>query len=318
VTDLAFHNITTNGGTVVPPPNGAAVNAALSFASAIGSGTSLAAGASPNSGGFSLPSLGSLTAGISNSNIIGQQLQAATLNLAGTAASTLAGGLIKGLTTGLGPQGTQLAGLAVAAIANPSAALATVENMALKFAMGTATSIINSYVQQAGTSVTNSVSKFLAPYGQDITQGLSYVSANAKLITDPNGLVTPVTDPVTGQITYTFTPSSVVNATTTAINTDASSLASQGLSYTQISQSLQTTYGTDPAVADLLALNAVNLSGASSGGTQPLQISVANGDNNVVVGDPISINPIQVTIIPPDASSAPPIQITGSDNNTYT
>ena len=157
ITDLANFNLSTAGGAVVPTPNTGALSAAFAFGTMSGIITGLSSAAGTNSGGFALPSLGSLTSGISNSNIVGQQLQAASVNLAGTAVNTLAGGVIKGVAQGLGPQGTSIVTLAAAAIANPSAALATVENMAIKFATGAVNQGINSLASTVGQNIASGI-----------------------------------------------------------------------------------------------------------------------------------------------------------------
>lgn len=158
ITDLANFNLGTAGGSVIPITSYGVLNASVGFGSVANFITNLNAAATPNSGGFSLPALGSLTSGVSNGAILGQQLQQATVQLAGSAASTLQSGIIKGITSGLGPQGTQVLGLAAAAIANPTAALATVENMAIKFTMGAVSQGINSLATSAGQSIANSIS----------------------------------------------------------------------------------------------------------------------------------------------------------------
>lgn len=173
ITDLANFNLSTSGGTVVPTPNTGALSAAFAFGSLGGVITGLSNAAGSNNGGFALPSLGSLTSGISNSNIVGQQLQAAAVSLAGTAANTLAGGVIKGVAQGLGAQGTSIVTLAAAAIANPSAALQTVENMAIKFAVGAATQGVNYLAQQAGQQIATSISTGLGDLNSSLGQALT-------------------------------------------------------------------------------------------------------------------------------------------------
>ena len=195
-TDLANFNLATAGGSVVPTPNTGALSAAFAFGTLGGIATGLANAAGPNSGGFALPSLGSLTSGISNSNIVGQQLQAAAVSLAGTAANTLAGGVIKGVAQGLGPQGTSIVTLAAAAISNPSAALQTVENMAIKFAMGVATQGINSLAVSAGQQIATGISSGLG----DLNSTLAFNGASTftggvnSLVTSTQGLFSSTTN----------------------------------------------------------------------------------------------------------------------------
>ena len=125
-------------------------------------------------GGYSIPGLGSLTAGVSSGAITGQQIAAATAGLAGSAVSTLAGGVVQGITQGLGPQGTAIASLAIQAIANPSAALQTVQNMAIKFAIGAASEVINNYTAQAAGWLTQNISGFISSGLTDLNRSLAF------------------------------------------------------------------------------------------------------------------------------------------------
>ncbi|CAB5214419.1 hypothetical protein UFOVP190_108 [uncultured Caudovirales phage] len=113
------------------------------FASKIANATALGAAGGVNIGGFTIPSIGGLSAGLTNSTILKQQLTATAAGLAGTAAASLANGVLSGVTRALGTQGTAIVGLAAQAIANPSAALATVQNMAIKWATQQATALVN-------------------------------------------------------------------------------------------------------------------------------------------------------------------------------
>ena len=161
VTDLANFNLSTAGGSVVPAPNYSALNAALSFSAIASSVLASSAATGSNAGGFALPSLGSLTSGISGSAILQQQLQAAAVTLAGQTVNTLASGVVKGVTTAIGTQGTQAVGLVTAAIANPSAALATVENMAIKFATGAVTQGVNQLASTVGGQISKGITNEL-------------------------------------------------------------------------------------------------------------------------------------------------------------
>jgi hypothetical protein len=113
-----------------------------SFGSTLGAATALSAGAGVNIGGFTIPSLGSLTSGLNNGVVLRNQIAAAAAGLAGSAAGTLANGVLSGVTQGLGANGTAIVGLAAQAIANPSAALAMVEQMALKYATAQASALV--------------------------------------------------------------------------------------------------------------------------------------------------------------------------------
>ena len=114
------------------------------FGGLFGVGTALSTAGGINAGGFSVPSLGSLTQGITNMAQVQQQLQAQASNIVGGVVSSAANGIIGGLAAGLGPNGGATINLITAAIQNPQAALATVTNMAATYAM-----------QQVGSYVTN-------------------------------------------------------------------------------------------------------------------------------------------------------------------
>jgi hypothetical protein len=114
------------------------------FGGLFGVGTALSTAGGTNAGGFSVPSLGSLTQGITNMAQVQQQLQAQASNIVGGVVSSAANGIIGGLAAGLGPNGGATVNLITAAIQNPQAALATVTNMAATYAM-----------QQVGSYVTN-------------------------------------------------------------------------------------------------------------------------------------------------------------------
>jgi len=183
VNDLANNNVGLFGAVTPDFSTSASLNiGAVAYATTAGTATTNSAKAMANAGGFALPSLGSLTTGITNSNIIGQQISSATVNLAGSAASTLAGGVISGVTKGLGPQGTQLVGLAAQAIANPSAALLTVENMAIKYATGLAQNTVNNLASQAGNYLSNqiseNISKPLATWATGIATSVGDAASN--------------------------------------------------------------------------------------------------------------------------------------------
>jgi hypothetical protein len=114
------------------------------FGRLFGTGTSLSAGVGgTNAGGFSVPSLGSLTQGITSAAQIQQQIQAQASNIVGGVVSSAANGLIGGLAAGLGQNGGATINLIASAIQNPQAVLATVTNMAATYAM-----------QQVGSYVT--------------------------------------------------------------------------------------------------------------------------------------------------------------------
>ena len=112
---------------------------------------------SPNSGGSTIPGLGSLTQGITSSNMLGQQLATAGVSIAGGTASSFA----NGITAGTSQQGMAVIGLAAAALSNPSQTLKTVESMAgalaLGFAVNAATGFVNQGVNIVGATVASSL-----------------------------------------------------------------------------------------------------------------------------------------------------------------
>lgn len=189
VTDLAYFNTTVNGGVVVPPPNGILGTATSASTTAGIAGTSLLPPSNP--GGFALPSLGTLTTGINNSTLISGQLTQASQQASGQAASTLAGGVVAGVGQALGTQGTQAVGLAVAALSNPSGALATVESMALKFATSAATTALNQVASKGAeylqkevasglTTLNNDIGSYAYGDGTTLTSGLAGSFQNVK------------------------------------------------------------------------------------------------------------------------------------------
>ena len=144
VTDLANYNLSTAGGTVIPYPNGGAINSASSFAT-IASGLLGAAGtAATNAGGFALPALGSLLTGISGGALAGGQLGSAT----------------------------NILGMATAAISNPKAALATIQNMATQGVMTAVTQAANQAVAGLGTGIAGPLNTALGTQAKDLAGSL--------------------------------------------------------------------------------------------------------------------------------------------------
>jgi hypothetical protein len=138
-----------------------------SFGGLFGTGTVLSSAGGINAGGFSVPSLGSLTQGITNGAQLQQQLQAQAASLVGGVVSSAANGIIGGLAAGLGPNGGATINLIASAIQNPQAALATVTNMAATYAMqqvGTyVTNITQPLIDQASGFIKDQVSQLAAP-----------------------------------------------------------------------------------------------------------------------------------------------------------
>lgn len=147
VTDMASATVLVKGdiGVTLTPINN---NIGSAFATSFASATSFAAsGAGTNYGGFVIPTLGSLTQGLTNGTILAQQAQASAVNLAGTVANNAANGVIGGLTAGLGQNGGAIVNLVAAAIQNPQALVATATNMAAAYAMQEVGSKITSLAQ---------------------------------------------------------------------------------------------------------------------------------------------------------------------------
>lgn len=147
VTDMASSTILVKGdiGISLAPIN---TNIGSSFSSAFASATSFAAsGAGTNYGGFVVPTLGSLTQGVTSSAILAQQARASAVGLAGTIANNAANGVIGGLTAGLGQNGGAIVNLVAAAIQNPQALVATATNMAAAYAMQEVGSKVSSLAQ---------------------------------------------------------------------------------------------------------------------------------------------------------------------------
>mgnify|MGYP000570869686 CR=1 FL=1 len=89
----------------------------------------------------------------------------------GSAASQLASGVVGGIAKGLGPNGTTLVGLAAAAISNPKALLTTVENMAIQYAVGQATQLLNTLVSSAAAATQKAIAGYVTeniskPFGE--------------------------------------------------------------------------------------------------------------------------------------------------------
>ena len=101
-----------------------------------------------NGGGYSIPSLGSLTQGVTGSAVLGQQLQSAGIGLVGSATSTLANGITGAVAKGLGPNGSSIVGMAASIIANPNQALQTIENMATSLVLGIGMNYLNTKIAE--------------------------------------------------------------------------------------------------------------------------------------------------------------------------
>jgi hypothetical protein len=190
ITDLANNNTAINPAlridtALASTKNG--ITGASIFSAAIGTSTALSAVSQINNGGFSIPSLGSLTTGVTNSALIGQQLNAAGIGIVGGAVSQVAGAITGGIAAGLGPNGQSIVGLAAAAISNPSAALKTVENLAIQYATG----VVAGAVQNALTPLTNSLQTSLTEGIQGISTSISSGFGDVANFFNPNSTSSP-------------------------------------------------------------------------------------------------------------------------------
>lgn len=127
------------------------------FSSALNSMTNISALTPINSGGLSIPSLGSLTQGLTNSAILSQRLQDAGISIAGTAASTLANGVTGSVIGAIGPNGQ----LVASAIANPSAVISAAENMAIQYATEQAKNYVNAQIASITKSVADATGAYI-------------------------------------------------------------------------------------------------------------------------------------------------------------
>ena len=148
------------------------VNGSASIASAFGGATGSSSASVTNNGGLRIPGFGSLAQGATNGAALGQQLQAAAVGLAGRTTASLTNAVTGGIATGLGKNGTAYVGLAAQVIANPGAALQTVQNMATQYAIAKASAyitndLVNPLVNSISTKVGDFVSENIAvPFGQ--------------------------------------------------------------------------------------------------------------------------------------------------------
>jgi hypothetical protein len=163
ITDLADSPATRNPYYYVAGTTSSATfTGATTFSSVFNQSTLFAAGSVVNNGGIAVPSFGSLARGVSSSQSVGQQLQAAGYGIVNNAASSLANGVIGGIAKGLGSNGQSIVGMAASVIANPKAALATVQNMATQYAIGYASTAINAYVGKVSDQISNSIGGFVS------------------------------------------------------------------------------------------------------------------------------------------------------------
>ena len=117
-----------------------------------------------NSGGFSIPNLGSLNGAPITGAQIAQQVNGTLTGLAGTASAKLTGAVVTGLNKA-GVSNSQLSAL-VTVISNPKLALTTVENMAVNWALGKATTFVTGLIDKGAGYVADQVGAGASYLGQ--------------------------------------------------------------------------------------------------------------------------------------------------------
>jgi hypothetical protein len=187
ITDLANNNTAINPVLRTDATLYAAGSGASGFGSAWGASTLLASGGVTNNGGFSIPSFGSLNQGVMSSQQVAQQLQAAGVGLLNKSATTLANGVMNGVTRGLGPNGKSIVGLAAAAITNPKALIATAQNMAISYATAKVTNYVtNQIINPLAAKATDVVGNFVSDQiAKPLSEGFNNFAA-ANFSTDFN------------------------------------------------------------------------------------------------------------------------------------
>jgi hypothetical protein len=159
-------------------------------------------------GGYSIPSLGSLTQGVTGSALMSQQLRAAGIGLAGSATSQLASGVMGGIAAGLGPQGTSIVGMAASAIANPNQALKTVENMATALVLGVGMNLLNQGIASAVQGISGTIATGIDTGLKNLNTGLAFGDTPGATLT---GQVGSLLSPVGTAWTNLTTPNSLLN-----------------------------------------------------------------------------------------------------------
>jgi len=194
ILNTTFANFMNNGATVI---SGRGDLAAQNSAAATNSSS---LNALVNSGGFGLPSLGSLTSGVTSGAVLTQQINAFGASLLGGAAGAVAQGAVAGLQQGLGPNGKLVVGLAAAALTNPKLLLATVENMAIAWAEQQVANFVTNRI--VNPLVENYVTPFFAYLGEQASAiGDTFVSYFDKIY---NSFGSTVTDQVAPSFLNSF------------------------------------------------------------------------------------------------------------------
>ena len=174
--DRAYDNYMTQASFSQSGLQGGGVQTASSGGFNLGQATMMSAFGGGNSGGFSIPNLGSLGSGIPSISMIGQQLQAGAVGIAGRLIGSAANGIIGGIASGLGSafgvNGGALIGGLASIISNPAAALASAEGALAQYA----TQQASSFIQNNAQPYINDLSKNI---GEGIAGAADYVSSAA-------------------------------------------------------------------------------------------------------------------------------------------
>jgi hypothetical protein len=206
-TNLSSQYIPTNNGSTTQNPATSTNGPGVGFPVVYNAATLAASQVKPNSGGFNVPSfgsLGSITQGIPTSAQIGNQLKAAGVNIVSNATNALTNGVVKGVTSALGKNGSAIVGLAAQAISNPSAVLKTAEGMAINYATAAVGNFVNQQVSAAASQLSTTVGNFASSELSSLNQSAGAAvfgdgsTLSQGLSTEFQQLQTNVTDFFTG------------------------------------------------------------------------------------------------------------------------
>jgi hypothetical protein len=166
ITDLASLDPGAVQFSAFVPPQ-ATISGSESLGTALAIAARNSGQGSINSGGFVIPNLGTLTAGLTSSAAIQQQLSATASTLVTGAVNQVTNTIVGGVAKGLGPNGGALVAAGVALVTNPKLVVNTVENMAIGYASNYVNEKVGSFVTQQLAGVENQVSSFV---NENITQ----------------------------------------------------------------------------------------------------------------------------------------------------
>jgi hypothetical protein len=193
IQDLAYNNYMTQGSFAQTGLQSGAVQTVGSFPAAYGGATILSTlSGGVNSGGFSIPNLGSLGAGIPSLSMIGQQLKAGAAGAIGAGVAGIANQVVGELgklvnsaanevlgDLGLGGVGgANLIGGLAAAISNPAAAAATVVGGVTQYATKQISGALQQGIGEAGKALGGAVSSAY----ETVSTAASDVAGEAKAL----------------------------------------------------------------------------------------------------------------------------------------